>query len=98
MIGSGHEHQILCVGLSQKGSAKIFWLDYHDASTLFLDIPIHCRIADERVSHKFDLTWFTVEEHMVAFFNLFARFVGELQCRILLVFRTTHRLRLDSAY
>jgi len=88
---------MICVGLCRKRVAKIFWLDYHDASTVLLDIPIHCRIADERVSHKFDLTWFIVEEHTVAFFNLFARFVGEWQCRIL-PFRTTHRLRLDSAY
>jgi hypothetical protein len=28
---------------------------------LLFDIPIHCRIADERVSHKFDRAWFIDE-------------------------------------
>jgi hypothetical protein len=41
------------------------------------DTPIRCRIADERVGHKFDLTQVTVEKHTVASFNLFAGLVGE---------------------
>jgi hypothetical protein len=46
--------------------AKTFWLDHHAA--VLLDIPIHRGIADQCVSHKFDLTWFTIEQHAVAFF------------------------------
>jgi hypothetical protein len=70
---SGHELQVIVsAGLGQKRSAKMLWLDCHDASTVLLDLPGRCRIGDERVSHEFDRSRFSVEKNVVASSDLFS--------------------------